>query len=67
MSEKVLVDRIQKIMKRLDEYYSPAEQVLWLTRDHPQLEGLSALEAIENGDDQWVHTILDRLDACAYL
>lgn len=65
--DKELADQIQKIQQRLDDYYTSGEQVLWLTRPHPQLEGISALQAIENGDSQAVHTILDRLDACAYL
>ena len=55
------------LVSRLDAYYTPAEVRLWLYAPHPQLGGQRAIDCILHDRADEVLSILDRLDADAYL
>lgn len=55
------------IRQRLAEYYSEAELDLWIHRPHPQLQGRTPARAVDAGEAEAVHAIIDRLDGGAYL
>ena len=54
------------VFERLRQYYSADKARQWMAFHHPQL-GCSALHACCNGREDEVHTIIDRLDADAYI
>ncbi len=64
---QLVLSDLHYIVGRLEEYYSPSEIRLWLYARHPQLAGLRAIDLIVDGKSEEVISILDRLDADAYL
>ena len=54
------------IRQRLADFYTEAELDLWIYRPHPQLDGVSPATAVDSGDAEAVHRIIDRLDEGAY-
>ena len=64
---QLLLARLQYVVGRLDEYYTPEEVRIWLYSEHPQLNGQRAIDAIVDDRTTEVIAILDRLDAGAYL
>ena len=55
------------VVMRLSEFYSRNEVRAWLYARHPQLSGLRAIDLIRDERNEDVISILDRLDADAYL
>lgn len=55
------------IRQRLADFYTEAELDLWIYRVHPQLDGRTPAGAVDAGDAEDVHRIIDRLDEGAYL
>lgn len=64
---QLLLANLHYIVSRLGDYYSDGEIRLWLYAAHPQLEGRRAIDLIMSGDSDQLISILDRLDADAYL
>lgn len=60
-------DEMQRIRKRLGDFYSPPEILLWLRSPHPQLGGRKAVDAVMAGEANKVHAILDRLNSDGYV
>lgn len=65
-NELILSD-LYYVVGRLQEYYSGDEIRIWLYARHPQLEGQRAIDLIHEGKSIEVLSVLDRLDAGAYL
>jgi len=65
-NELILAD-LHYVVRRLQEYYTPEEIRLWLYAPHPQLEGRRAIDLIHEGKTEAVLTVLNRLDAEAFL
>lgn len=55
------------IRQRLAEYYTEAEIDLWIYRPHPLLGGRSPALAVDSGNAEAVHAVIDRLDDGAFL
>jgi uncharacterized protein (DUF2384 family) len=64
---QLILAALHYIVSRLDAYYTPQEVRLWLYAPHPQLEGRRAIDSIVESRAEEVISILDRLDAEAYL
>lgn len=64
---QLLLARLNYVVSRLDDYYSPEEIRIWLYAEHPQLDGRRAIDLIVADGTAEVIAILDRLDAEAYL
>ena len=64
---QLLISDLSYIVMRLSEYYSQEEVRAWLYSKHPQLEGERVIDAIHDRRTEAVISILDRLDADAYL
>ncbi len=64
---QLMLARLQYVVSRLDDYYTPEEVRLWLYAPHPQLEGQRAIDLIVGDRAAEVIAILDRLDAEVYL
>ena len=60
-------DDLNRLMVRLSQLYTPHEAFTWMHGPHPQLDGLSPMEAVKQGRRNDVDAILDRLDAGVYL
>ena len=55
------------IRQRLAEYYTEAEIDLWIRRPHPQLGGRPPARAVDAGEAEAVHAIIDRMDEGGFL
>ena len=55
------------LLVRLADFYEPHEVLRWLNAPHPQLEDRTALSLVDEGREEEVHAVLDRLDAGGYL
>jgi len=64
---QLILSDLHYIVGRLQEYYSADEIRMWLYARHPQLEGDRTIDLINRGESERILTILDRLDAEAYL
>ena len=64
---QLIMSDLSYVVMRLSEYYSHEEVRAWLYARHPQLEGRRAIDLIHDERTEDVITILDRLDADAYL
>ena len=64
---QLLFSDLAYVAMRLGETYGAAEIRAWLHARHPQLEGARAFDLIHDDRTEDVLTILDRLDADAYL
>lgn len=58
---------LDRLMARLSQLYTPHEAFAWMHGPHPQLDGQSPMEAINQGKRKEVDAILDRLDGGVYL
>lgn len=56
-----------EIGRKLDAFYSVEESTKWMDSPHPQLNGMSASDAIKAGRAEEVLAILQRLDDSVYL
>ena len=65
-NELILSD-LHYVVNRLNDYYEPEDIRTWLYASHPQLAGERAIDLIHQGRSIEVLTVLDRLDAGAYL
>ena len=65
-NELILSD-LHYIVGRLNDYYEPEDIRTWLYARHPQLNGERAIDLIHQGRSIEVLTLLDRLDAGAFL
>lgn len=61
------IEDINSIKKRLEEYYNDELINEWLTKPHPMLDDMSAIDTIKSGNLKRVQYILDRLDDSAYV
>lgn len=64
---QLVLSDLHYIVGRLEDYYSAAEIRVWLYARHPQLNGKRAIDLITDGRSEPVLSILDRLDAEAYV
>ena len=64
---QLIMSDLSYVVMRLSEYYSQEEIRAWLYARHPQLEGRRAIDLIQDERTEDVISILDRLDADAYL
>lgn len=64
---QMLLSDLHYVVMRLEEYYSAAEIRTWLYAPHPQLAGRCAIDVIHEGGAETVLSILDRLDAGAFV
>ena len=64
---QLILSDLHYIVMRLSTYYTPEEIRAWLYARHPQLEGQRAIDLIHDDKSEDVVSILDRLDADAYL
>ena len=64
---QLVMSDLSYVVMRLSEYYSQEEVRAWLYARHPQLEGRRAIDLIQDERTEEVISILDRLDADAYL
>ncbi|MHC8508714.1 MAG: antitoxin Xre/MbcA/ParS toxin-binding domain-containing protein [Rhodospirillales bacterium] len=64
---QIILSDLHYIVDRLEEYYTPEETRAWLYARHPQLDGERAVDVICQKRAEEVVSILDRLDAGAYL
>ncbi len=67
LSREEFNEQTQPIMERASAYFHGADLPNWFYKPHPQLEGRSVAQAINSGDADKVHAILDRLDSDGYL
>lgn len=58
---------ISEIQALLSGYYTPSEADTWWGAPHPQFDGKSALDMVEQGRGQDVVDALRRLDDAGYL
>ena len=65
-NELILSD-LHYVVSRLNDYYEPEDIRTWLYARHPQLAGERAIDLIHQGRSIDVLTLLDRLDAGAFL
>ncbi len=65
-NELILSD-LHYIVGRLNDFYEPEDIRTWLYARHPQLNGERAIDLIHRGRSIEVLTLLDRLDAGAFL
>ena len=66
-SAQLLLADLHYLAQRLAEFYTPEEARLWLYAPHPQLEGQRAMDLLRARRTAELLTILDRLEAEAYL
>lgn len=64
---QLVLSDLHYIVGRLEEFYKPGDVRDWLYARHPQLGGQRAIDFINANKTEEVITILDRLDAGAYL
>lgn len=64
---QLAISDLHYVVMRLSEYYSAEETRAWLYAIHPQLDGERAIDLIHQDRSEEVLTILDRLDADAYI
>ena len=64
---QLILSDLHYVVLRLSEYYTAEEIRAWLYARHPQLAGARAIDLIHEGRSEEVLSILDRLDADAYL
>lgn len=50
------------IRQRLSDFYPEAELDRWIYRGHPQLDGRTPAAAVDSGNAEAVHRIIDRMD-----
>ena len=67
MGDRPDKEKINYIAMCLREYWAPKDHLKYLTSEHPQLGGLSVLEAIAAGEIDEVVQTFRRLEADAYL
>lgn len=65
-NELILSD-LHYVVSRLNDYYEPEDIRTWLYARHPQLAGERAIDLIHQGRSVEVLTLLERLDAGAFL
>lgn len=56
-----------RIETRLAELYSPYERAVWWSSPHPLLGGLRALDVLAAGKQHEIDSVLDQLEAGAYI
>ncbi len=64
---QLILSDLHYVVMRLSEYYDADEVRVWLYARHPQLDGARAIDLIHEGRSEEILSILDRLDADAYL
>ena len=64
---QLIISDLSYVVMRLSEYYSREKVRPWLYARHPQLEGLRAIDLIQDERTEDVIAILDRLEADTYL
>jgi len=60
-------DDLIRIKRRLSAYYTADEIFLWLTKQHPLLNGDIPILAIHNGDVDRVDRLIDQMDTGAFV
>lgn len=66
-STQLVLSDLRYVVGRLNEYYTADEIRTWLYARHPQLDGVRAIDLINQNRSEEVLRILDRLDADVYL
>lgn len=66
-SNELILSDLHYVVSRLNDYYEPEDIRTWLYARHPQLAGERAIDLIHQGRSVEVLTLLDRLDAGAFL
>lgn len=64
---QLVISDLSYVVLRLSEYYNQEEIRAWLYAKHTQLEGERVIDIIRDRRTESVLSILDRLDADAYL
>jgi transcriptional regulator with XRE-family HTH domain len=64
---QLVLSDLHYIVNRLRDYYTAAEIRVWLHARHPQLDGARAIDMIASGKTEDVLTVLDRMDAGAFV
>lgn len=64
---QLVLSDLHYIVGRLSEYYEPTDIRLWLYAPHPQLDGVRAIDLLNQNRSADVLRLLDRLDAEVYL
>lgn len=57
----------QPITQRLLEFYAPDEADAWLFAPHPQLDMQTPAFAVDQGAEDDVHAIIDRMEGGSFL
>lgn len=65
-TQTVIAD-LRYVVDRLSDFYTADEARLWLHSRHPLLGGERAIDLINAGRTEEVLTVIERLDAGAYL
>lgn len=65
-NELILSD-LHYVVSRLNDFYEPEDIRTWLYARHPQLNGERAIDLVHQGRSIEVLTLLDRLDAGAFI
>lgn len=64
---QLIMSDLSYVVMRLGEYYGLEEVRAWLYARHRQLDGERAIDVIHDGRTESVITVLDRLEADAYI
>jgi transcriptional regulator with XRE-family HTH domain len=64
---QLILSDLHYVVMRLSDYYTADEIRAWLYARHPQLDGARAIDLILGDRSEEVLSILDRLDADAYI
>jgi transcriptional regulator with XRE-family HTH domain len=64
---QLLLSDLHYVAHRLREFYTSDETRVWLFARHPQLAGARAVDLINEGRTEEVLTVLERLDAAAFI
>lgn len=64
---ELIISDLHYVVSRLNDYYEPEDIRTWLYARHPQLGGERAIDLVHQGRSVEVLTLLDRLDAGAFL
>ena len=66
-SVQLVLSRLYYVISRLQEYYLASEIRAWLYARHSQLNGMRAIDLIDDNRTEEILPVLDRLDAEVYL
>lgn len=65
-TQSVIAD-LRYVVERLSDLYDPDETRLWLHTPHPMLDHRRAVDLIHEGSTEEVLSVIDRLEAGAYV